>query len=174
MHQKLAESRECPDAVILYAGHNEFASRFGWSWEVPYYRDEPRPSWWFSLAEKVAARSPLCRLLREARDQALVAAPPPARRCLLVDVPSYTARQYQERLEDFTQRVEMILSDLKAAGVLAIVIVPPGNDAGFEPDRSVLPAETPRAEREAFSTAFQNARDLSRPIPMAVSSDTAT
>ena len=147
-------SRQRPDAVILYAGHNEFASRFGWSWEVPYYQDDPHPWWLFRLAASLAARSPLCRLLRESRDQALVAAPPPSRLCLLVDVPSCTAEQYRERLEDFRRRVELILADLKAAGVLTIVIVPPGNDAGFDPDRSVLPPETPREEREAFSRAF--------------------
>ena len=33
MQQKLAESRRRPDVVIIYAGHNEFASRFGWSSE---------------------------------------------------------------------------------------------------------------------------------------------
>ncbi len=165
MHQKLAESRQRPDAVILYAGHNEFASRFGWSWEVPHYQDDPQPWWPLRLTAWFTARSPLCRLLREARDQALVAAPPPSRRCLPVDVPSCTAEQYQERLDDFWRRVEIILADLKAAGVLTIVIVPPGNDAGFEPNRSVLPPETPRSEREAFSRAFQEARELEAASP---------
>lgn len=160
MHQKLAEARQRPDAVILYAGHNEFASRFGWSWEVPYYRDDPRPWWSFRLPAAISACSPLCRFLRELRDQALVAAPPPFRKCSLVDVPSHTAEQYRERLDDFRRRVKMILADLQASGVLTIVIVPPGNDAGFEPDRSVLPPETSLREREAFSRDFQQARDL--------------
>jgi lysophospholipase L1-like esterase len=160
MHQKLAETRQRPDVVILYAGHNEFSARFGWSCEVPYYRDEPQPWWPWRTAARVSARSPVCRLLREARDQALVAAPPPPRSCALVDVPSYTAEQFQERLGDFRRRTERILSDLKDSGVLTIVIVPPGNDAGFEPDRSVLPPGTPRQEREAFTRSFFEARAL--------------
>lgn len=160
MHQKLAESRQRPDAVILYAGHNEFASRYGWSWEVPYYRDSPRPWWHFRLAAAVAAHSPLCCFLVEARDQALIAERPPLRQRLLADVPSHTAAQHQGRLEDFRRRLQAILADLKAAGVLTILIVPPGNDADFEPNRSVLPPQTPRAEREAFCSLVQQARTL--------------
>ena len=58
-----------------------------------------------------------------------------------------------------------MLGDLKAAGVLTILVVPPGNDAGFEPNRSTLPPETPRAEREAFCKAVLEARDLERTDP---------
>jgi lysophospholipase L1-like esterase len=159
-HQKLAESRRPPDVVVLYAGHNEFSSRFGWSWDAPYYQSERRLSWPFRLADGLRAHSPLCRFLRERRDQALVAAPPPPRRCLLVDVPSCTVEQRQQRLDDFLRRVGIVLSDLKAAGVLTIVIVPPGNDAGFEPNRSVLPSETSLEEREAFAKDFSEARAL--------------
>ena len=60
MHQKLAESRRRPDAVILYAGHNEFASRFGWSSDVAYYRDDPPAAWPLRLAELV--RGPFATL----------------------------------------------------------------------------------------------------------------
>jgi lysophospholipase L1-like esterase len=160
MHQRLAESRQRPDAVILYAGHNEFASRYGWSWEVPYYLDSPRPGWPSRLFAYVAARSPLCRFLREARDQALIAQQPPLRLRRLADAPSHTAAEHQERLDDFGRRLEFILADLQAAGVLTILIVPPGNDADFEPNRSVLPPETPRAERDAFCSLVQQARSL--------------
>jgi lysophospholipase L1-like esterase len=160
MHQKLAESRHRPDAVILYAGHNEFASRYGWSSAVPHYRDSPRPWWPLRLAAALAVHSPLCCLIRESRDQALVAARPPLRQRLLADAPSHTAAQHQQRLEDFRRRLEAILADLKAAGVLTILIVPPGNDTGFEPNRSVLPPQTPRAERDAFCSLVHEARTL--------------
>ena len=33
-------------------------------------------------------------------------------------------------------------------------MIPPGNHSGFEPNRSTLPAATPRAEREAFTSRF--------------------
>jgi lysophospholipase L1-like esterase len=160
MHQKLAESRQRPDAVILYAGHNEFASRYGWSWEVPHYLDSPRPWWRLRFAESVAVHSPLCCFLRESRDQALIAERPPLRPRLLADAPSHTAAQRQERLEDFRRRLEAILADLKAAGVLTILIVPPGNDSDFEPNRSVLPPQTPRSERDAFCCLVHEARTL--------------
>jgi lysophospholipase L1-like esterase len=160
MHQKLAESRHRPDAVILYAGHNEFSSRYGWSSEVPHYWDSPRPCWPLRLAASLSGHSPLCRLLRESQDQALVAARPPLRRRLLADAPSHSAAHHHQRLEDFRRRLEIILADLKKAGVLTILIVPPGNDAGFEPNRSVLPPQTPRAEQDAFCRAVQEARAL--------------
>jgi lysophospholipase L1-like esterase len=160
MHQKLAESRTRPDLVILYAGHNEFASRYGWSAEVPYYLDGPRPWWPVRMAYHLAKYSPLCRLIRESREQAMVAARPPFRLCSLADVPSHSKEHHRERLNDFRRRLEMILADLQAAGVLTVLIVPPGNDAGFEPNRSVLPAETPIAQREAFCRDVLEARAL--------------
>jgi lysophospholipase L1-like esterase len=160
IHQTLAKTRLRPDVVILYAGHNEFASRYGWSAEVPHYLDDPRPWWPLRLAANLAMHSPLCRLIRESRQQAMVAARPPFRRCFLADVPSHSAAQHQERLADFRRRLEVILADLQAAGVLTVLIVPPGNDAGFEPNRSVLPPETPREQREAFCREVLKARDL--------------
>ena len=39
-----------------------------------------------------------------------------------------------------------------------MLVVPPSNDAGFDPNRSFLPAETTRAEREAFARDFLFAR----------------
>ena len=44
MHQRLATLTHRPDAVIIYAGHNEFYARHGWMYEVsPYYLDAPIP-----------------------------------------------------------------------------------------------------------------------------------
>jgi lysophospholipase L1-like esterase len=165
MHQRLAGQRRPPDTVILYAGHNEFAARDGWSWEVPFYWDDPRPPPPIRLAQWMSTYSPLCRLIREARDRELVAARPPARRRPLADAPSHTPAQYQERLEDFRRRLEAILGDLERAGVLPILVIPPGNDADFEPNRSVLPPQTPRAERDAFCRAVLQARALESTDP---------
>ncbi len=160
MHQKLAESRHRPGALILYAGHNEFASRDHWSGEVPYYVDDPLPAWPLRLADWSASRSPVCRLIREAFDRELVAARPAGGNRRLVDSPAHRPAQFEQRLADFRSRLDAILADLKAAGVLTVVIVPPGNDAGFEPSRSILPPETLRPEREAFAAAVLQARAL--------------
>jgi lysophospholipase L1-like esterase len=165
MHQKLAESRHRPDAVIIYAGHNEFASRYGWSSDVAYYQDDPPVAWTSRLVEWFSIHSQLSRLIHESRNRALVAARPLPRQRLLADVPSHSNREHQERLEDFRRRLELILGELQKAGVLAVVIVPPGNDAGFEPNRSTLPPGTPRAERETFCKAVLAARHLEQSDP---------
>ena len=151
MHQKLAESRRPPDAVIVYAGHNEFASRFGWSADVPYYLDDPGHPLPIGLARSLGAYSPICRLIREARDRELVAARPPARGRPLADVPSHTPAQYRERLEDFRRRLEAIVIDLKRAGVLTILVVPPGTTPDSSPAaRSSRPGRhAPIARRSA-------------------------
>jgi lysophospholipase L1-like esterase len=167
MHQKLAESPRRPDVVILYAGHNEFASRYGWSDSVAYYHDDPRPCWPVRLTEAVAAHSPICRLLAERSARERIAARPPEQHRPMVDVPSCSGDQYAERLKDFQSRLAAILEDLKQAGVLTILIVPPGNDSGFEPSRSTLPPETPRAARDAFSIAMNEARALESTNPSA-------
>jgi lysophospholipase L1-like esterase len=161
MHQKLAESRRRPDVVILYAGHNEFASRYGWSSEVPYYYDDdPRPFGPSALARRLAMNSPICRLIRETRDRELVAARPPGRSRVLFDAPSCTPAEAAERLADFERRIEAILRDCNRARVLPVVVVPPGNDAGFEPNRSILPPSTSWAERLEFALGLHEARRL--------------
>ena len=174
MHQKLAESRRRPDAVIVYAGHNEFASRYGWSSEVAHYRDDKPAAWPLRLAESFSVHSRLCRLIRESRDRALVAARPLPRQRLLADAPSHSVRDYQERLEDFRRRLEAMLGDLSTAGVLTILIVPPGNDAGFEPNRSTLPPQTPRRSERHFARPCSRRARLSRSILRKACSGTAT
>ncbi len=43
-------------------------------------------------------------------------------------------------------------------GALVVLVIPPGNDADFEPNRSFLSPQTPRAEREAFAHDFEATR----------------
>jgi hypothetical protein len=76
MHQRLASLTHRPDAIIIYAGHNEFYARHAWTHEVsPYYLDDklvlaPAPF------RKIAGRfSRLVRLIDEAIDREQVAAP---------------------------------------------------------------------------------------------------
>ena len=83
----------------------------------------------------------------------------------LIDAPSHTAREHAELLADFRNRLEQIVSYCRQIGALPILVPPPGNDAGFEPNRSILPPETPRAEREAFALAFQEARAREKTDP---------
>ncbi len=48
-----------------------------------------------------------------------------------------------------------------------MLIAPPGNDAGYDPNRSSLPAATPRAERDAFALAVLAVRRLEAQDPAA-------
>jgi lysophospholipase L1-like esterase len=166
MHQRLVESRSRVDAVIIYAGHNEFASRFGWSSDVPYYLDEPVPIG-ETAAGLVARFLPLTRLLGEMLEKERVAAPPEPRPRSLVDVPSHTLADRSERLAEFGGRLEGMVSYCERVGALPVLVIPPGNDAGFEPSRSILPPETPGAEREAFARQVTAARELETSDPAA-------
>jgi tetratricopeptide (TPR) repeat protein len=76
----------------------------------------------------------------------------------LVDVPVYTPEQYTDRLKEFRTRLGAIVSYLEWIGAQVVLVIPPGNDAGFEPNRSFLSSNTPRAEREAFASEFLAAR----------------
>ena len=76
----------------------------------------------------------------------------------MVDVPVYTPEQYAERLREFRTRLGAIVSYFEWIGAQVVLVIPPGNDAGFEPNRSFLSSNTSRAEREAFATEFLAAR----------------
>jgi hypothetical protein len=51
-----------------------------------------------------------------------------------------------------------MVSYLEWIGAQVVLVIPPGNDVGFEPNRSFLSADTARAEREAFASEFLGAR----------------
>ena len=165
MHTKLAGIERRPELVILYAGHNEFSSRFDWAHGALYYIDEmpPATETLQSLARRV---SPLIRLMGETAQRLRVSiAPTRTVTRQLVDVPVYTAKQYAERLTEFGTRLGAIVTYLEWIGARVVLVIPPGNDAGFEPNRSFLAPETSRAEREAFAAEFVAARAVQTTNP---------
>jgi hypothetical protein len=156
--RELATLRRRPDALVVYCGHNEFAAGIPWSRRVAHYLDD-RPSPLWGLDEIAVRVSPLCGLISETADKYRVDIVPAFdARSPLVDAPAYTAAEYASRLEGFRRRLGVIAAFGERIGALTILVVPPANDAGFDPDRSVLPAATPRAEREAFGRDFLVAR----------------
>jgi hypothetical protein len=160
-HKKLARLTTRPDLLIVYCGHNEFGVHTPWSREVDYYKDDqsaPPARFLGNLAGRI---SPLCRMIRETADRYQVhIVPPPHLVWPLVGVPSYTPAEYAERPIDFRRRLEAIVAFAERAGALPVLVIPPGNDAGFEPNRSFLSAGTPRAERAVFARAFLAARQM--------------
>ena len=157
-YHKLASLARRPDGILVFCGHNEFYSRHGWQHEVPYYRDGPPPR--ASLADRAARYSPLLRLVGETIAAVEVSLPPEAVPRPLVDAPSFTAEERVERLADFRRRLTRIVEYAERVGAVPILVPPPGNDAGFEPSRSLLPPETPWPRREAFAEAVHAARRL--------------
>ena len=158
MHHALASQSQRPHAILVYAGHNEFTARMPWDRSVPHYRDE--------IADGLAARvgravrgAPLGRLLAEAADAHSLDRPPPPKVTRdLIDVPAYTPAEYRATREEFRDRLAAIAAYGRRVGALTILIVPPSNEAGFEPTRSFLDPSTTRADREAFRRWFVAAR----------------
>jgi tetratricopeptide (TPR) repeat protein len=166
VHQSLESLDRRPDLVILYAGHNEFSMRYGWNYDAPHYADEMPPSRGVTLLDLVHEHSPVCRLIDETAGRFLMSTRPKTtstRR--LVDVPVYTAADYAERLREFRARLEVITAYCERMGALVVLVIPPGNDADFDPNRSFMPPETPRAAREAFAREFEAARKLEAADP---------
>ncbi|MHC5544738.1 hypothetical protein ACYOEI_41425, partial [Singulisphaera rosea] len=160
-HRRLAGLGRKPDVLIIYCGHNEFSARFPWSRDLDYYVDEIQPSPWRLIIGQLERISPLCGLIRESADKCRIAIPPPVNgHRALVDAPAYTPSEYDALLADFRRRIDTLVGYAGRVGAIPILVVPPANDSDFEPNRSYLPRETRRSDREAFTLAFSEARAL--------------
>jgi lysophospholipase L1-like esterase len=148
-----------PEILIIYCGHNEFSARVNPTRDTRHYFDEQLPTPWTVAVERIEAFSPACGLIRQTVDKFRVAIPPPEHgNRALVDVPAYTTTEYTALLVDFRRRLEAMVAYAARIGALAVLISPPGNDSGYEPNRSYMPAATPRRERDRFARDFLAAR----------------
>ena len=164
-HEKLSRVRHYIDALIVYCGHNEFAATIPSSRRLAYYVDE-KPSLVERIDDLLARVSPLCRLIRQSADRIRAGLlPQSGLRPPLVDGPACTDAERAMRLAEFRQHLDAIVVHCKLKGTLAILVVPPANDAGFDPNRSFLAAETTREAREAFAREFLTARGLEATDP---------
>jgi lysophospholipase L1-like esterase len=166
--KKIEWLRRRPEIMIIYCGHNEFSTRLGAERDLAYYFDDELPTTWSRLVERVEACSKMCEMLRENVEKCRIAIPPPewgARE--LIDSPAYSSTEYTTLLVDFRRRLELLVTYAMKLGALPVLIVPAANDAGFDPNRSFLPASTPRREREAFRHDFLDAKRLEPSDPAA-------
>jgi hypothetical protein len=157
-HLALGQLTHRPEVLLIYCGHNEFQSRLFASGDQAYYVADAAPGFWDQLDDRVSRFSPLCGLIRETADKCRLALPPSPTRRRLVDVPVYTALEYATLLADFHRRLEEMVSYAERLGALPVLILPPANDTGFEPNRSFLSARTARSDRDSFQRAFLKAR----------------
>ncbi|MBX6313197.1 MAG: hypothetical protein IRY99_09825 [Isosphaeraceae bacterium] len=156
--QSLAALRRRPDAILLYSGHNEFQARYALARSVRHYRDEfPKPR--RDLRALAARSSPVGALIDETLERNQLALPPPPRSPrALVDVPTCTPEEYESIRSEFHRGLEQFITYCTRIGALPIGVIPPGNEGGFEPNRSVLAPETTAAERAAAAEALRAAR----------------
>ena len=155
-----------PDLLVIYCGHNEITGRMDSAREPPHYFDERLPTAWTILVGQIESFSFVCGLIRQTADKCRVAIPPPRHgNRALVDVPAYTTIEFTALLIDFRRRLEAMVDYAEKIGAIAVLIAPPANDAGFEPNRSFLPAMTPRRVREAFASDFLAVRRLETTDP---------
>jgi hypothetical protein len=165
-HEKLGALRRRPDVLMIYCGHNEFSARFSAASDRRHYFDETLPSVWTFLVDRMEDASSVIRLIRETAEKCRIAIPPSRNgHRTLVDGPVYTPNDHNALLIDFRRRLELIVSYAERIGAEPILIVPPANDADFEPNRSFLPAGTTREDREAFRRDFLAARQIEETDP---------
>ncbi len=136
-HQALETITTRPDAIFLYGGHNEFHSRYA------YYRVVKPPEAAPAAAPARPAWSgpwdaPLGKLIREAiARNGVEVAPMHAEIRHLADWPVCTPEEYDTLVDDFERRLEAIVVYCEQLGALPILVLPAGNDLGYEPNRSV-------------------------------------
>ncbi len=155
---RLADLERRPDALIVFAGHNEFQARYGWSRNVRHYIEEG-PESPLALLELGRSSSSAIDLILRTLDRYYGEAPPPPRVTReLVDHPTCTPREYAFLREDFHRRLDALAAYCRRIGTLPILIVPASNDGSFEPSRSVLSGSMPPDVRAAFASEFRGVR----------------
>jgi len=169
-HKKLIAITKRPDAVIIYSGHNEFTARFEENRDYSL-AEEPRLRL-LQSAYRVRLHSPFCRLVYELVSKNRLDSPPLMNgRHQLIDPPLCSPLETAEVLADFTARLEALVGYCERIGALPILIVPPTNEADYEPSRSTLPPTVSGTERDRLVREFFEARrgsDESRTWPVAL------
>ena len=157
-HERLARLKRRPDAILVFSGHNEYQILVTWDRHVPYYADADPPGFWDRLEEIGRSTSLGSLALEEIAKQRGNRPPPPRVTRDMIDVPGFTPRESARLLADYERRLDAIARYSRSLGALPILIVPAGNEADYEPNRSMLSPDTRKAEREAYRNRFLEAR----------------
>ncbi len=165
-HRKLAGLTHRPDLVIIYSGHNEFAARY--EEEREGMPEEEPGVWLLDRAFRASLSSPFCRLVYEVISRNRLDSPPPlSGRHQLIDPPQCSPSEEMEIVEDYRNRLDAIVRYCEKIGALVVLIIPPANEAGYEPSRSTLPPSVSRADRDRLVRDFREARRVETSDPAA-------
>ncbi len=163
-HKKFSAITQRPDAVIIYSGHNEFTARFEENRDYSL-AEEPRLRL-LQSAYRVSLHSPFCRLVYELVSKNRLDSPPLMNgRHQLIDPPLCSPSETAEVLADFTARLEALVGHCERIGALPILIIPPANEADYEPGRSTLPPTVSGTERDRVVREFLEARGVEAASP---------
>lgn len=87
--------------------------------------------------------------------------PPPYVTRQLVDRPVCDAKEHRQIRERFAVQLVALATAIRDVGALPILVLPPGNEADYEPNRSILRSATTEPERVAFEKSFRAALERS-------------
>ena len=156
-HHKLAAIKQRPNMVIIYSGHNEFTARFeeereGWLEEEPGNQ-------WIRPVYRASLYSPFCQLAYETISKNRLDVGPSMRgRHTLIDSPQCSAAEASEIGRDFEARLEAITAYCEQIGAVPLLIIPPANEADYEPSRSTLPAIVSQEDRTMLEREWSEVR----------------
>ena len=154
MHQGLAKLTRRPDVLIVYAGHNEFLTRYDSARDAGLHEAPLDPM--LGSLYRISLGSSLCRLIYETVSKnRLGGPPPPLHQHHLIDPPAVTPSEYAAVLADFGRRLEAIVTYCERIGTWPVLVIPPGNEGGFEPNRSVLADSVATDERDRVIRAYE-------------------
>lgn len=153
MHEALARLTRRPDLLVIYSGHNEFVARYEEERDAGL-REEPAGMLLDALYH-LSLRSPFCRQAYRIISRNRLDGPPPRiSRHRLIDPPQCSPSEYAAVRADFHRRLDGIVDWCDRIGCVPLLVIPPGNEGGLEPSRSVLPPSVGRAERQRLVAAM--------------------
>jgi hypothetical protein len=156
-HLELAAIRQRPAAVVIYAGHNEFTGRFEEERNVDLDEAPSNPA--LHRLYRLSFASPLCCLMYETLSKNRLDGPPPLMsRHRLIDAPMFTPSERADVVDNFRRRLEAIVAWSERVGAVPILVIEPGDEAGYPPNRSLLPAFASTEERGWVEERYQAAR----------------
>ncbi|MDR3637724.1 MAG: hypothetical protein P4L84_28210 [Isosphaeraceae bacterium] len=162
-YQMLASLERRPDILIVYEGNNEFLARYEGSRDVAL--DEAPLDPILNRMYRLTQRSWLCRMVYETVNKHRLGGPPGLlKRHQVIDPTLCSPSEYDAVLSDFRRRLDALAGYCERIGAIPILVIPAGNESGFEPTRTALPAAS-KSERAALIKTFQAARALEESDP---------